>query len=107
MSQQVIRRTPNQIFHDELKPNGFYLLSENGKDYVLNETSDGQWEWQDFGSRENAGGTTFDSFETAIEYGIEEGRSLITFESRRGLISELYRRTESKFNNHTAFNYQN
>lgn len=99
--KQVLRRTPNQVFHDELSPKSFYLMRENGKDYFLAESSEGTWEWRDFGSRENAGGATFDSFEDAIEYATETNtqvvRDLQVFESRRGLVKELAKRTEEKF----------
>jgi hypothetical protein len=95
--KNVLRRTPNQVFHDELSPKNFYLLRENGKDYFLAESSEGTWEWRDFGSRENAGGAVFDSFEEAIEYATEPTKELQMFESRRGLIGEIYKRTEAKF----------
>lgn len=97
--KQVLRRTPNQVFHDELSPNHFYLLREKGKDFFLAESSEGTWEWRDFGSRENAGGASFDSFEDAIEYATETNaqRELSVFESRRGFVAELAKRTEEKF----------
>lgn len=101
--KQVLRRTPNQVFHDELSPKSFYLMRENGKDYFLAESSEGTWEWRDFGSRENAGGASFDSFEDAIKYATESYtssfavRELTAFESRRGFVAELAKRTEEKF----------
>lgn len=96
--KQVLKRTPNQVFHDELSPSMFYLLTEeNRKDYFLVETSEGSWEWQDFGTRENAGGCSFESFEDAIAYALDSG-NLTMHDSRRGVISELHRRTEDKFN---------
>ncbi len=105
--KQVLRRTPNQVFHDELSPKSFYLMRENGKDYFLAESSEGTWEWRDFGSRENAGGSSFDSFEGAIEYATElnTNRVLQVFESRRGLLTALYTRTEEKFSNSGAVVY--
>jgi hypothetical protein len=98
--KQVLRRTPNQVFHDELSPKSFYLMKESGKDYFLAESSEGTWEWRDFGSRENAGGTSFDSFEDAIEYATEPSsteREIQMFESRRGLLTALYKATEARF----------
>lgn len=99
--KQVIRRTDNQVFHDEISEDGFYLLTENGKDFFLTKRSDGTFEWSDFGTRESAG--YFDNFEQAVSYALKPGNELLSFGSRRGLLATLFKRTEENFKKDPAW----
>ncbi len=92
--KKVLKRT-NQVFSDELNEDSLFLLNENGKDYFLNKTSNGSFEWTDLGSRQNAG-NSFSSFDEAIDYATEDNKTLMVFESRRGLLTALHARTEQK-----------
>jgi hypothetical protein len=95
--RQLIKRSSNVGFSDEANPTKFHLAKQksNNKTYFLAETSEGQWEWMDFGSKNNLSAHPCASFEEAIaEVSETEFFDLTEHDSRMGALTNLLERTK-------------
>lgn len=95
----IVKRDPTVKYADQTSPQYFYLLKDknSGKDYFLIETSNGDWEWSDFGSRENL--SSFESFQDAIDFATSNNNfTLVEHTSRIGFLTTLQRNTQEAVN---------
>lgn len=99
MGKTIIKRDANLKFADEANVDSFYVANdkENKKDYILTQTDqDGNFQWIDLGSRANLSNYTFDSFQEALDYAMDQPNIRVTeHETRMGALTTLLENTKN------------
>ncbi len=110
MKTLVKRPSANTGYADEANPSKFYLVRKraNNKTYFLAETSEGNYEWLDLGSRDNLSNQPHNSFEAAIgAVENEQEFELTEHETRMGALTNLLDRTREAVRNQEQISFSN